>query len=134
RLQVKVDVRAVDRQPPMVGIDPTPGFAVLPSLSFAGEPGRPVKAEVENSDYAPTQPRLGHTALDVEPGRAPGWTPRIAHVDRREVPAHRVGIADGLASHAEGGQVEGFGLPLSHPINSFSASRGTARRPWHARR
>src|SRR5207248_9571934 len=104
--QVEVHVLSVDGQPPVVGIDPAPGLAVLPRERLAGESGRTVEAEVERRDHAPARPRFRHLAADVKPGRAPGWTPRIANLDRREGAADRVGVADRLAPHGESRQLE----------------------------
>ena len=90
----------------MVGIDPAPWFSVLPGLRFACKAGRPFEAQVELGDDDSTRPRVGYPALDVEPRGAPGRTPRIANLDRRELPEDGVAVGDRFASDAKGGQLE----------------------------
>src|SRR5467141_5313077 len=105
-LEIEIDLIAIDRQPAVIGIDPAPGLAVFPGQGLAGESGRPVEAEVEACDHALPCAVLRHLAPNAKPGRAPGRTPRIANVDRRERSSNGVGVADGLAAHAECGQLE----------------------------
>src|SRR6202011_657426 len=102
----EIDLRAIDRQPAVVGIDPSPGFAVLPGKCLAGESSRTVVAEVEACEHALPFAVIRHVAPNMKPGRAPWWAPGIADLDGRELSLDGIGVADGLAPDAEGRQLE----------------------------
>src|SRR5229473_954527 len=84
-LEIEIDLIAIDRQPAVIGIDPAPGFAVLPGQRLAGESGRPVEPKIEARNHPLPGAMLRHSAPNAKPRGAPRRAPRIANVDRREL-------------------------------------------------
>src|SRR6266851_5338301 len=78
-LEIEIDLTTIDREPPVVGVDPAPRFAILPGQRLACESSGPVESEVEAGDHPLPNDVLGHPTPNAKPRRAPGRAPRIAN-------------------------------------------------------